>query len=187
MGLDDDMNKLLNNKGPALILVLILLVLAVLFWSNRSDAEGITRVAIGPTAVSSQFSDGIALTVSEVWNDRYLLGFGLIGQQTARIGEKDIQIGNNIMFRAQFLVQGPAKWAWARQIELGLGLGYLQEKSEVVGSNLNFALSVAWESPDRWDKWWQPDRFTFDHLSNSGSAKPNPGLNMLMFGYDFGY
>ena len=180
------MNKLLNNKKPALYLILILLGLAALFLANRADAEEFTRVAIGPTAVSSQLSDGLALTVSQVWDDRYLLGFGLIGQQTFRRGTKEIQIGNNIMFRAQLLLQGPDKWAWARQIELGFGLAYLQEESVVLGSHLNFSLSVAYESPDDW-QWWVPDRFTLDHLSNSGSAFPNPGLNMLMFGYDFGY
>jgi len=177
------MNKLFNNNPTAKVLIGGLVVLLILFWANRSDAEGVTRFEIGPTAVSGKFSDGVAVMVSEVFNDRYLVGFGLIGQQTFR-GE---QIGNNIMFRAQLLVQGPSKWAWSRNLELGAGLGYFEHQNKVLGSNLNFFLSLGYESPDHWSR-WVPDRFTYDHASNSGSAHPNPGQDFIvMFGYDFGY
>jgi len=181
------MKKLFNNNKSALYAIFALIALAVLFWANRSEADEVTRLEIGPTVLSGQYSDGVAVMVSEIFNDRYLIGFGLIGQQTGKFNEGDVQVGNNIMLQAQFLVQGPDKWAWARQIELGLGLAYFQETNRVFGRNLTFSLSLGYEKPDRWWR-WLPDHYTYRHYSNAGSGSPNAGQDLLfMFGYDFDY
>ena len=94
------MNKLFNNNPTAKVLIGVFVVLLILFWVSRSNADEVTRFEIGPTAISGKFSDGVAVMVSEVFNDRYLIGFGLIGQQS----RDGVQIGNNIMLRAQFRI-----------------------------------------------------------------------------------
>jgi hypothetical protein len=138
---------------------------------------------MGPTVLSGELSDGVALLISETWNDRYLLGFGLIGEQTGKFSEGDVFIGNNLFVRAQLLVSGPDKWAWARNIELGIGPAYLQNTNRALGSHFTINISIAFKTPR---KGWLPDRYTIDHFSNAGTAKPNAGQDIYVaIGYDF--
>lgn len=180
-------NKLFNNPKPALYFIIALCIISVIFLAGRASAEDYTRAEVGPTFLSSEFSSGAAIQLSQVFDDKYLIGFGLVGQQTGKFNEGAIPIGNNIMAQAQLLLQGPEQWAWVEPIEIGLGLAYFQNKNRALGSNLTFSLSVGYERPQHW--WsWVPDRITFRHYSNAGTAHPNSGQDLyLMLGWDFGY
>ncbi len=180
-------NKLFNNPKPAWYIIWALVIISVVFLATRAaKADEYTRASIGPTVLSGEFSDGVAIQLSQVFDEKYLLGFGLIGQQTGNFSEGPVQVGNNIMLQGQFLLQGPERWAWVEPFEIGLGLAYFQNKNRALGSNLTFSLSVGYERPQHWWR-WLPDRITFRHYSNAGTATPNSGQDLpLMLGWDFG-
>ncbi len=179
------MNKFLNNpKGTVAVIVFIILI-AVLFWAERSKAEEATRFEFGPTTLSNEFSNGIAVMISETWDDRLLLGFGLVGEQTGKFKEGPVQISGNLMVQGMFLVQGPEKWEWSKPLELGLGVAWFQETNRALGRHMNFGIRLGYKKPDKWAR-WLPDMYSVLHYSNAGTGTPNSGQDFrLMFGYTF--
>ena len=91
----------------------------------------------------------------------------MLGEQSAG----DIFIESNILVFGQRTV-------YYKNMNLGLGLAYLDKTTRVNGSNLNYMLSIGYD----WDKWYLVIR----HISNAGTSKPNSGQDMLNIGYNFG-
>jgi len=68
-----------NNPKPAIYFIAGFIVLVALFLSCEAKAE--TRMDWGATFAGGKYTHGSALFFSEVWQDKYLIGFGLVGDQ----------------------------------------------------------------------------------------------------------
>ena len=175
-------NKLFNNPKPAIYIIWAFVALLILFLIYNDAEASETRLEVGPTFLSTDPSHGVAVMISEVWADKFLVGFGLIGQQDGKFSEGTVFVENNIMVQGQFVVQGPARWSWSKDIEMGAGLAFFQNTNRALGLPLVFSLTLGYERPQRG---WRPDRFNYRHYSNAGSGSPNGGQDLLMFGWDF--
>ena len=78
-----------NNPKPAIYIIAGFIVLVVVFLSYEAKAE--TQIEWGPTFASSEYSKGSALFFSEVWQDKYLVGFGLISPARVAINFHDVE------------------------------------------------------------------------------------------------
>jgi len=166
-----------NNKPDAVkvIVVVVAIFVAYIFWPSAAKAEE-TYLEVSPTILSGEYSDGMAFMLSEVWKDKYLLGFGVIGNQTCKCNEGKVAVGNNIMIQAQRLVRGPDVFL-LRHTQMGMGLAYFYKQNRALGSNLTFGVMIAVHRPDRWWK-YLPNDFVVRHYSNAGTATPNTGQDL---------
>jgi hypothetical protein len=166
-----------NNKPDVVKILAILLTgfLIFLFWPDESKAEDV-YVEAGPTVLSGEYSEGMAVMVSGVWDDRWLLGFGVVGNQVCKCNEGEIAVGNNLMVQAQLLVRGPDVF-FLRHTQMGIGPAYFQEKNRALGRNLTVGLMVAVARPEHWWK-WLPQDLVVRHYSNAGSGTPNMGQDV---------
>lgn len=168
------LEKLFNNPKPArwAIVGFIILFFFLIFHEN-ANAE--TRIDMGIPMVSLHYEEPTSdLIFSEIF-DKWVVGMGLIGEQTDKY---DREVGNNMFaFGERRVCSNSGKMC------LGLGLAYFQHTSFVVGSNLNYTLSIEYNFEH---KGWLPDYFVIRHFSNAGTSPPNPGQNLFNFGYSFG-
>ena len=157
-----------NNNKTAVIAIAIFVV--SFLWIRSCEAAE-TIVEVGPTILSADYSDGVAIMLSERLQNKYMLGFGLVGDQTCKCSEGDVELGNNIMLQAQRLVT-------YKRITLGLGVAYWQNLNRAIGEHLTFALSIEIDLPSKWD-------LRIRHYSNAGSGTPNLGQDLITLGWRF--
>ncbi len=154
-----------NNRAPAIYIIGGFIVAVVLFLSCEARAE--TRIEWGATFAEAEYSGGAAIFFSETWDDKYLLGFGLVGDQAV----DDAPVKSNMVVIAQRLVT-------YKRVTLGFGVANWQHQSRLLGDEFTFSLSLGVELRDNWYLQWR-------HFSNGGTAKPNAGQDLLMLGYRF--
>jgi len=158
-----------NNPKPAIYFILGFIVLVALFLSFESKAE--THMEWGPTFASSEYSNGSALFFSEIWQDKYLVGFGLIGDQEGNFKEGTITVKSNMLVQAQRLVT-------YKKVTLGIGVARWQHTNRMLGDEFTFALSLSYALNSSWD-------IRYRHFSNGGTASPNSGQDILLIGFRF--
>ncbi len=153
-----------NNDTPAVYIIAAFIGLVVLFLALAAKAE--TEVEVGATVIHQDYSGGSALLFSEKWGGKYLIGFGIVGDQES----KGRVIKSNLLVQAQRLVS-------YKDITLGIGVARWQRKSEVMGDEFSFSLSLSY-AIGNWN-------IRYRHYSNGGTAYPNPGQDILLVGYSF--
>ena len=168
-----------NNPKPAIYFIAGFIVLAALFLSCEAKAE--TRMDWGATFAGGKYTHGSALFFSEVWQDKYLIGFGLVGDQhrifntwgivPGKAVPTRITVTSNMMIQAQRLVT-------YKKVTLGLGIAHWQHTSRIFGDEFTFALSLSYNINRNWD-------IRYRHFSNGGTASPNSGQDILLIGYRF--
>ena len=169
------LDKLLNNPKPMRWLVVGIIVVFLTFIScENANAE--TTFELGVPATSLHFNESINFVLTERWNGKWQIGLGLVGEQVDKFG-RDIR--NNMFFFAQRVTRGPGK---LDNLLLGVGVGYFGHETSVMGSRLNFTLSIEYNNP-RKGIW--PDFYVIRHFSNAGTSPPNSGQNLFNFGYSY--
>ena len=153
-----------NNDKPAVYIIWAFIALVVLFLAVAARAE--TEFELGATFMYSNYSDGSALMISETWDGKYLIGFGIVGDQKS---EGDV-VKSNMLVQAQRLVS-------YKDITLGLGVAGWQHESRLIGAKLGFSLSLGY-ALGNWN-------VRYRHYSNGGTAYPNSGQDILLVGYRF--
>lgn len=166
--------NLFNNGKRATKWIVTFIILLLIWFAYESKAEA--TVEAGITAISAKYSNGNSLILTERFNNKWVIGLGLISDQVY----KDSKIRNNPVFFGQRLVYGPGIF---KNVGLGIGAGYLGNTSEINGSKFNYMLSAEYFKPR---SGIIPDYFILRHLSNAGSTPPNKGQDLLSFGYVFG-
>jgi len=169
-----------NNPKPAIYFILGFILLVAFFLAKESRAE--TDIEWGATFAGGKYTHGSALFFSETWDDKYLIGFGLVGDQhrifntwgivPGRAVPTKITVKSNMMVQAQRLVT-------YKKVTLGIGVAKWQHTSRIFGDTFTFALSLSYEINNSWD-------FRYRHFSNGGTASPNSGQDILLIGYRFG-
>jgi len=176
-----------NNDPPALYIIWAFIVAVIIFLSLVVTVKAETWLEGGATFAGGEPTNGTTIFISEVWQDKYLLGFGLIGDQHRDFNTWGIvpgkavpvrfDIGSNIVVHAQRLVT-------YRAVTLGLGVAHWQHTSRILGDTLTFSLFLAYKRPEKW--WgWLPNDIRFRHFSNGGTASPNAGQDLLLLGWRF--
>ena len=161
-----------NNPKPAIYFILGFICLVVLFLFAAKDAKAETWIEGGATFLSSEYSEGAALFFSEVWgDDKYLIGFGIVGDQTGRFSKKPLAVKSNMVVHAQRL-------ATYRRVTLGLGIASWQHTNRALGDEFTFSLSMSYRLGENWD-------VRYRHFSNGGTQQPNSGQDILFIGYRF--
>ncbi len=161
-----------NNPKSALYFIYGFIALFILVALVAvKDAKAEMRIEAGAAFLSAEYSDGAALFFSEVWDDKYLLGFGIVGNQKGEFSEGTIDVRSNMVVQAQRLVT-------YKRITLGIGPAYWQHTNRAIGSELLFALSLGVNVGKNWD-------IMYRHFSNGGTASPNSGQDLLLIGYRF--
>lgn len=166
-----------NNPKPAIYFIAGFIVLSALFLSCEAKAE--TRMDWGATFAGGKYTHGSALFFSEVWQDKYLVGFGLVGDQHRNfhvwhgneVFREKITVTSNMLVQAQRLVT-------YKKVTLGLGVAHWQHTSRILGDEFTFALSLSYNINRNWD-------IRYRHFSNGGTASPNAGQDILLIGYRF--
>jgi len=166
-----------NNPKPAIYFILGFILLVVFFLAKESRAE--TNMEWGATFAGGKYTHGSAMFFSETWDDKYLIGFGLVGDQHRNfnvwsgntVSRQKITVGSNLMVQAQRLVT-------YKKVTLGMGVAKWQHTSRIFGDEFTFALSLSYNPNDSW-------YFQYRHFSNGGTASPNAGQDLLLIGYRF--
>ena len=167
-------------KGAALAVVGLLLLFA---WALYNEANAEVTAEVGAGFLSSQYSKGGTVIVTERWGgpygSRYAIGMGYISEQQVLTRRRNFyEIRENLFVfaqrRASFHLKG-CEWDC---ISIGLGVAYFNDTNRALGSNFNAALSIEFRPTDRWS-------LNIRHFSNAGSAVPNMGSDMITFGYTF--
>jgi len=159
-----------NNPKPAIYFIAGFIALAVVFLSCEAKAE--TQIEWGPTFASTNYSNGSALFFSEVFGEgKYLVGLGLIGDQSGDFNEGTITIKSYMLVHAQRLVT-------YKKVTLGLGIANWQHTNRMLGDEFTFSLSLSYRLGEHLD-------VRYRHFSNGGTATPNSGQDILLIGYRF--
>ena len=157
-----------NNPKPAIYFIFAFVALIVLFLAIDAKAE--TEVEYGATFLSADYSDGAAMFFSEIWADKYLVGFGIIGDQVGKFSEGELPVESNMLIQAQRLVS-------YKGVELGIGVATWQHTNRALGDEFTFSLSAGYS----FGNW----HVRYRHYSNGGTARPNTGQDLLLIGYRF--
>ena len=169
-----------NNKAPAIYFVGLFVVALLFFFSCESKAE--TRFDWGATFAGGKYTNGSAVFLSEVWQDKYLIGLGLVGDQHRIFNTWGIEPGKavpvKITVKSNMMVQAQRLVTYKR-VTLGVGVAHWQHTSRILGDEFTFALSLSYRLGDSWD-------LRYRHFSNAGTASPNAGQDLLLIGYRFG-
>jgi len=172
-----------NNPKPAIYFIFGFLILVAFFLAKESKAE--TDIEWGATFAGGKYTHGSALFFSETWDGKYLIGFGLVGDQYRNFNvwvpegaaccqmviRRKVNVGSNLMVQAQRLVT-------YKKVTLGLGVAHWQHTSRIFGDEFTFALSLSYALNSSWD-------IRYRHFSNGGTASPNAGQDILLIGYRF--
>jgi len=178
-----------NNEPPALYFIWGFIVAVIIFLalSITNKVYGETWLEGGVTFAGGTNTNGSAIFFSEVWDNKYLLGFGLVGNQHRTFNVWGIEpgkavpvrfdVGSNMVVHAQRLIT-------YRAITLGLGVAGWQHKSRILGDTFTFSLFLAYQRPEKW--WgWLPNDIRYRHFSNGGTASPNAGQDLLLLSWRF--
>ena len=156
-------------------------LLPLILLCGAANAE--TRIEVGPTLLSDEFSSGVSVSVIER-TDKWDFGITWTSEQDVWPGwEKRNGYGPAHLERnAGVFVQ--RHWTLASveevyEIKIGIGVAYWANKNRALGSNLTFP--VVLEIPTPLERW----TIHFRHFSNAGSATPNLGQDMITIGYSF--
>ncbi len=167
-----------NNKAPAIYFIWAFIFAVIVFFALAvRPAKAETWVEGGATFLSSEYSEGAALFFSEVWDEKYLIGFGIVGDQNGKFSEKRITVKSNMVFHAQRLVT-------YKKVTLGIGIASWQHTDRALGDEFTFSLSLSVARPNRWWK-WLPDDYRYRHFSNGGTQSPNSGYDIILGSYRF--
>jgi len=160
-----------NNPKSALYFIYAFIAAFIIFALLAEDADAEMRVEAGAAFLSAEYSEGAALFFSEVLDDKYLLGLGIVGDQNGAFNGGNIRVRSNLVVQAQRLIT-------YKRVTLGLGPAYWQHTNRALGSELLFSLSLGVNLWENWD-------FMYRHYSNGGTASPNTGQDLLLIGYRF--
>jgi len=144
----------------ALIIVPLLLVL----HSEAESAE--TIVEIGPSQVGNNFSNSGILTVSQRWNDRLQLTFGVIGPQEVEMCPRPDCVwteDEQLLFGGEVLLK--PLWFWTDRLKFGVGPYIKTRPDRFVSSFLMAGLMLEWRFTDH-------VALALRHWSNSSSGIP---------------
>ncbi len=179
-----------NNEPPALyiiwgFIVTIIIFLALVATSGKAQAE--TWLEGGVTFAGGTYTNGSTLFLSEVWDDKYLIGLGLVGDQHRVFNTWGIEPGKavpmRIDIRSNMLIYAQRLITY-RAVTLGVGVAHWQHTSRILGDTFTFSLSLGYRFPERW--WgWLPDHVRYLHKSNGGTASPNAGQDLILAGWRF--
>ena len=133
---------------------------------NISQAE--TILEIGASQVGSEYSEGIMLTLSERFNDKYELTFGYISEQKFKPCKRvdcTWYLNEQIFFGGELLLHVP----WFKQLTIGVGPYIFQNADRASTSAFRIGASIEWKFSGR-DIWLVPDAITFRHFSTADSG-----------------
>lgn len=151
--------------------------------STLSFAE--TRLEVGPTLLSMEYSDGFSAILFERFDDKWDIGIGWISEQTMHTGDYvDIPFTTEIVNRTEIVhelrenifIIGQRVFH-VEYFEFGIGIAYFNNINRGLGSKMTLPLTIAFT--------WKDYSIRFRHFSNGGSATPNTGQDMVTFGYTF--
>ncbi len=157
---------------------LILLFLFALFYLFAREAKAQVHVEIGATNISGDWVGG-AIVLSERFG-KYDVGIGYVSEQDIHVtcgphlpatSKCDFDIRANIFVHAQRIVK-------YKRCEMGIGPAYFQNTSRVFGKGFNFGLMLGCSVTDKLS-------IRIRHWSNSGSASPNLGQDLLSVAWTF--
>ena len=160
-----------NNPKSALYFIYAFLAAFIIFALLAKNANAEMRIEAGAAFLSAEYSEGAAFFFSEVWDGKYLLGLGIVGNQKGVFKEGTINVRSNLVVQAQRLVT-------YKRVTLGIGPAYWQHTNRAIGSELLFGLSLGVNVGKNWD-------IMYRHFSNGGTATPNSGQDLLLIGYRF--
>jgi len=151
----------------------ILTLLLLLFTLNVS-AE--TRIEVGPTALSDNWSEGVMVVISERFG-KFDIGLGYTSEQDVwPKWEKDNGYGPAHLERNSFFY-GQRIWSKGR-FEFGLGLAQFANKSRALGQKTTYPLVIGWNFNE-------DVSLRLRHFSNAGSATPNLGQDAITIAWTF--
>jgi len=168
-----------NNKPPTIYIIWSFIVAVIIFLILVNKVKAETWLEVGATFVGDTNTNGSTLFISEVWQDKYLLGLGLVGDQQIpnKFSSMKIDVRSNMVFHAQRLIT-------YRAVTLGVGVATWQHTSRIFGDTFTFSLSLAYKRPEYW--WgWLPNDIRYRHFSNGGTASPNTGQDLLFLSWRF--
>jgi len=163
------MKKLFDNPKPVVYVICLFVAMMLLLFSIESRGEAKELYFDAGSAIVRGETPVIGLNI--VWegagpkNTDFELGFKLIGESTYN------QDNSN-----QFVVHGMLVDGW-KDLEAGMGFAYFNNKSEY-NCQTTFSLLLRYNISSRW-------HVQAHHFSTAGSCKPNPGRDLLTFGYRF--
>lgn len=155
-----------HEKGVRYVLTaFVLLLLAAFATQCRAEAvvfDAGVQYLRGPAAAVTMHveTDGPRDTVIET-------GLFLVGSVDTTDRKQD-----GVMGLQTLIVDGFGN------LDLGLGVAYMNRQHEQLGSQLNFAMLVRWHFNDRW-------ALTVRHWSNAGTTDNNTGIDIVTVGYRF--
>ena len=143
------------------------LVLCTAGLANAAD----TLIELGPSQVGNRYSGTAILTVSQRWDDRLQLTFGIIGAQEADMcGRPDCvwQTDEQLLFGGEVLLE--PLWFWTDRLKFGIGPYIKTRPDRFVSSFLMAGLLVEYRFSEHM-------ALVLRHWSNASSGLVLPYCN----------
>lgn len=147
--------------------------LIFLSFLSCEDPKAETIVEVGVPFITFEVRKPVGAIILIERFDKWDIGLGLIGPQLDKYGR---EIRNNLVLFGQ-------RRTCYKRFCSGFGLAYMGHTSPVLGSKLNYILSIEFTLRGRS---LIPDYIIIRHISNGGTESPNYGQDFLNIGYSFG-
>ena len=155
------------------VYIVAIFVLLLLFGLYREGEAA--EVDFGPTFLSGEYSQSAMILLNEVWNDKWVLGMGIVGpQKVVDRHNREYEVRTNLFIHGQRRVHLTDDWT------LGVGMAYFNAITRWNGSHVVASLSVEYDVGE--DGGFG---LKYRHWSNAGSASPNMGQDAFLITYTF--
>jgi hypothetical protein len=164
----------LDNAPKFMIVLFIFVALFIAYMIMGRRASGAESMAIQASSGAAVIR-GIAPALNIAWDVPSGHGGDAVRFSTTLIGHSTFQgteYPNNYAFSVQYVTG-------LGHFDIGLGPSWMERPLPYNGSNVNFALTLAYRFT------LLPATLSYDHFSCGGACSPNYGRDLILLGWRF--